>query len=167
MEAWAIINWKRSGLSAHGGSVPPGAVKVTPAHSPADAELGVRHGLSPLSVIKEDGTMTSLCGDWLQVVLALVLPHPLGAPSAFPHSSLSHLFLATFNLCCCHLSPGSSPICGPGKDYVCTKGAGPVPGPSEPPHGASYLQVTPFNPFTWDFSRKGVAEANRAIGWAP
>ncbi|XP_039076513.1 valine--tRNA ligase, mitochondrial isoform X1 [Hyaena hyaena] len=43
-----------------------GAVKVTPAHSPADAELGVRHGLSPLSVIKEDGTMTSLCGDWLQ-----------------------------------------------------------------------------------------------------
>ncbi|XP_012590055.1 PREDICTED: valine--tRNA ligase, mitochondrial [Condylura cristata] len=43
-----------------------GAVKVTPAHSPADAELGVRHGLSPLSVIAEDGTMTSLCGDWLQ-----------------------------------------------------------------------------------------------------
>ncbi|XP_037375238.1 valine--tRNA ligase, mitochondrial [Talpa occidentalis] len=43
-----------------------GAVKVTPAHSLADAELGVRHGLSPLSVIAEDGTMTSLCGDWLQ-----------------------------------------------------------------------------------------------------
>uniref|UniRef100_A0A8D1LBA7 Valine--tRNA ligase, mitochondrial n=1 Tax=Sus scrofa TaxID=9823 RepID=A0A8D1LBA7_PIG len=43
-----------------------GAVKVTPAHSPADAELGARHGLSPLSVIAEDGTMTSLCGDWLQ-----------------------------------------------------------------------------------------------------
>ncbi|KAK2489995.1 hypothetical protein MC885_006208 [Smutsia gigantea] len=46
-----------------------GAVKVTPAHSPADAELGARHGLSPLSVIAEDGTMTSLCGDWLQVGL--------------------------------------------------------------------------------------------------
>ncbi|XP_006215367.3 valine--tRNA ligase, mitochondrial isoform X1 [Vicugna pacos] len=43
-----------------------GAVKVTPAHSPADAELGARHGLSLLSVIAEDGTMTSLCGDWLQ-----------------------------------------------------------------------------------------------------
>ncbi|XP_036902718.1 valine--tRNA ligase, mitochondrial isoform X3 [Sturnira hondurensis] len=43
-----------------------GAVKVTPAHSPADAELGSRHGLSSLSVIAEDGTMTSVCGDWLQ-----------------------------------------------------------------------------------------------------
>ncbi|XP_069880297.1 valine--tRNA ligase, mitochondrial isoform X1 [Dipodomys merriami] len=43
-----------------------GAVKITPAHSPADAEMGARHGLSPLTVIAEDGTMTSLCGDWLQ-----------------------------------------------------------------------------------------------------
>ncbi|XP_036032235.1 valine--tRNA ligase, mitochondrial isoform X2 [Onychomys torridus] len=43
-----------------------GAVKVTPAHSPADAEMGARHGLAPLSVIAEDGTMTPLCGDWLQ-----------------------------------------------------------------------------------------------------
>ncbi|XP_007532396.1 valine--tRNA ligase, mitochondrial isoform X1 [Erinaceus europaeus] len=43
-----------------------GVVKVTPAHSPADAELGARHGFTPLSVIAEDGTMTSLCGDWLQ-----------------------------------------------------------------------------------------------------
>ncbi|XP_012928335.2 valine--tRNA ligase, mitochondrial isoform X2 [Heterocephalus glaber] len=43
-----------------------GAVKVTPAHSPADAEMGARHGLSPLSVIEEDGTMASPCGDWLQ-----------------------------------------------------------------------------------------------------
>ncbi|XP_029387417.1 valine--tRNA ligase, mitochondrial isoform X2 [Mus pahari] len=43
-----------------------GAVKVTPAHSPVDAEIGTRHGLAPLSVIAEDGTMTSLCGDWLQ-----------------------------------------------------------------------------------------------------
>ncbi|KAM6185035.1 valine--tRNA ligase, mitochondrial [Rhynchocyon petersi] len=45
-----------------------GAVKVTPAHSPADAEVGARHGLRPLSVIAEDGTMTSACGDWLQGV---------------------------------------------------------------------------------------------------
>lgn len=43
-----------------------GAVKVTPAHSPADAELGARHGLHPLSVIAEDGTMAPACGDWLQ-----------------------------------------------------------------------------------------------------
>lgn len=43
-----------------------GAVKVTPAHSPADTEMGARHGLSAPSVIAEDGTMTPLCGDWLQ-----------------------------------------------------------------------------------------------------
>lgn len=78
-----------------------GAVKVTPAHSPADAELGARHGLSPLSVIAEDGTMTSLCGDWLQGL---------------------HRFVARE------------------KNYICAAGAGPVPGPPEPPHGASYLQ---------------------------
>lgn len=90
-EGWAMTiplekQKPRSGFSAHGGS-PPGAVKVTPAHSPADAELGARHGLSPLSVIAEDGTMTSLCGDWLQVVLALGLACPLGAPSALLSSS--------------------------------------------------------------------------------
>ncbi|XP_063095318.1 general transcription factor IIH subunit 4 isoform X4 [Cavia porcellus] len=45
-----------------------GAVKVTPAHSPADAEMGVRHGLPPISVIAEDGTMASPCGAWLQGV---------------------------------------------------------------------------------------------------
>ena len=56
--------------SANGSPAPLGAVKVTPAHSPADAELGARHGLSPRSVIAEDGTMTALCEDWLQVVPA-------------------------------------------------------------------------------------------------
>ncbi|XP_033622255.1 valine--tRNA ligase, mitochondrial isoform X2 [Fukomys damarensis] len=45
-----------------------GAVKVTPAHSPADAQMAARHGLSLLSVIGEDGTMVSPCGDWLQGV---------------------------------------------------------------------------------------------------
>lgn len=65
---------------------------MTPAHSPADAELGARHGLSPLSVIAEDGTMTSLCGDWLQVVLVSVSPHPL-APSAFRPLLPSLIFL--------------------------------------------------------------------------
>ncbi|XP_066110331.1 valine--tRNA ligase, mitochondrial isoform X2 [Saccopteryx bilineata] len=43
-----------------------GALKVTPAHSPVDAELGARHGLSPVGVIAEDGTMSPVCGDWLQ-----------------------------------------------------------------------------------------------------
>lgn len=56
---------------------------MTPAHSPVDAELGARHGLSPLSVISEDGTMSALCGDWLQVLL---LVPPFGGALA---SSLS------------------------------------------------------------------------------
>ncbi|CAM4560974.1 valine--tRNA ligase, mitochondrial isoform X1 [Lepidochelys kempii] len=43
-----------------------GAVKVTPAHSHADYELGKQHGLPLVSVIGEDGAMTAECGDWLQ-----------------------------------------------------------------------------------------------------
>nr|XP_025040135.1 valine--tRNA ligase, mitochondrial [Pelodiscus sinensis] len=43
-----------------------GAVKVTPAHSHTDYELGKQHGLPLVSVIGEDGTMTAQCGDWLQ-----------------------------------------------------------------------------------------------------
>ncbi|XP_028910687.1 valine--tRNA ligase, mitochondrial isoform X1 [Ornithorhynchus anatinus] len=43
-----------------------GAVKVTPAHSHADEEMGARHGLTPLPVIGEDGTMSPQSGDWLQ-----------------------------------------------------------------------------------------------------
>ncbi|XP_027732511.1 valine--tRNA ligase, mitochondrial isoform X1 [Vombatus ursinus] len=43
-----------------------GAVKVTPAHSLVDAEIGARHKLVPVNVIGEDGTMVSPCGDWLQ-----------------------------------------------------------------------------------------------------
>ncbi|XP_032643733.1 valine--tRNA ligase, mitochondrial isoform X1 [Chelonoidis abingdonii] len=43
-----------------------GAVKVTPAHSHADYELGKHHGLPLVSVIGEDGAMTAECGDWLQ-----------------------------------------------------------------------------------------------------
>ncbi|MEO0025414.1 MAG: valine--tRNA ligase [candidate division WOR-3 bacterium] len=35
-----------------------GAVKVTPAHDPADFEIGERHGLERLKVIGEDGRMT-------------------------------------------------------------------------------------------------------------
>lgn len=80
-EAWATMESRRLvGLRAHG-LCSPGAVKVTPAHSPADAELGARHGLRPLSVIEEDGTMAPACGDWLQVGPATV-PHPVGAPPA-------------------------------------------------------------------------------------
>lgn len=110
--------------------LPPGAVKVTPAHSPADAEMGARHSLTPLSVIAEDGTMTSLCGDWLQVGPVLVLPISCG------HSPPCFILSVT--------SPGSSPICGPGKDYVCTEGAGVAPGPAGASHGAAPLQVGPF-----------------------
>ncbi|XP_048343248.1 valine--tRNA ligase, mitochondrial-like [Sphaerodactylus townsendi] len=43
-----------------------GAVKITPAHSHVDYELGRRHGLPVVSVIAEDGTMTPECGEWLQ-----------------------------------------------------------------------------------------------------
>uniref|UniRef100_A0A8C6CWX1 Valine--tRNA ligase, mitochondrial n=1 Tax=Moschus moschiferus TaxID=68415 RepID=A0A8C6CWX1_MOSMO len=116
-----------------------GAVKVTPAHSPADAELGARHGLSPRSVIAEDGTMTTLCEDWLQVIPS---DNPSFGGTLCPVSppSLSY-FLAAFELYFCYSSTGSSPICGPGKDSVSTEGTGPVPGPPEPPHGAAHLQA--------------------------
>ena len=74
-----------------------------------------------------------------------MIPRPLGAPSA--PSPLSHflVFLAAFKLSCCCFSPGSSPICGPGKDSVGTEGTGPVPGIPGPPYGAAHLQVTPFS----------------------
>lgn len=79
---------------------------MTPAHSPADAELAARHSLSPLSVIAEDGTMTSLCGDWLQVVLASVSPHSLAALSAFFHL-LPSLTLFLFSILYPLLLPSS------------------------------------------------------------
>ncbi|KAF7235606.1 Valine--tRNA ligase, mitochondrial [Varanus komodoensis] len=43
-----------------------GAVKVTPAHNYLDHEMACGHGLPCVSVIAEDGTMTSECGEWLQ-----------------------------------------------------------------------------------------------------
>ncbi|KAK1155281.1 valine--tRNA ligase, mitochondrial isoform X1 [Acipenser oxyrinchus oxyrinchus] len=45
-----------------------GAVKCTPAHDPRDFEVSLRHALPRLSVIGGEGTMTELCGDWLQGV---------------------------------------------------------------------------------------------------
>ncbi|NXV39496.1 SYVM protein, partial [Rissa tridactyla] len=48
--------------------VPAGAVKVTPGHSPPDLALARAHGLSPLSVIGDDGTMCPPGGGWLQVL---------------------------------------------------------------------------------------------------
>lgn len=45
-----------------------GAVKVTPAHDHADFLLSQRHCLPRLSVIGGDGTMTPLCGRWLEGV---------------------------------------------------------------------------------------------------
>ena len=39
-----------------------GAVKVTPAHDPNDFEMGLRHSLPSVSVMKEDGTMSVEAG---------------------------------------------------------------------------------------------------------
>jgi valyl-tRNA synthetase len=39
-----------------------GAVKITPAHDFDDFEVGLRHGLEPISVIGEDGTMNENAG---------------------------------------------------------------------------------------------------------
>lgn len=41
-----------------------GAVKVTPAHDPADFEAGNRHGLERIQVIDDDGRMTALAGKY-------------------------------------------------------------------------------------------------------
>ncbi len=41
-----------------------GAVKVTPAHDPNDFEMGRRHNLPQVSVIDEDGRMTSAAGPY-------------------------------------------------------------------------------------------------------
>ncbi|KAK3524786.1 hypothetical protein QTP86_005463 [Hemibagrus guttatus] len=45
-----------------------GAVKLTPAHDHTDFLLSKRHSLPRLTVIDGDGTMTSLCGQWLEGV---------------------------------------------------------------------------------------------------
>ncbi len=39
-----------------------GAVKITPAHDPNDFEIGRRHGLEPINVMNEDGTMSERAG---------------------------------------------------------------------------------------------------------
>ncbi|MFH1479590.1 MAG: valine--tRNA ligase [Candidatus Omnitrophota bacterium] len=41
-----------------------GIVKVTPAHDPNDFEMGLRHGLKPILVMKPDGTMNENAGDF-------------------------------------------------------------------------------------------------------
>ena len=41
-----------------------GVVKVTPAHDPADFEMGDRHGLERISVIDEDGNITAAGGEY-------------------------------------------------------------------------------------------------------
>jgi valyl-tRNA synthetase len=40
-----------------------GALKVTPAHDPADFDIGIRHELDQVSVIGEDGRMTASAGE--------------------------------------------------------------------------------------------------------
>ena len=41
-----------------------GAVKITPAHDPNDFEVGVRHNLEVIKVIKDDGTMGAAAGEY-------------------------------------------------------------------------------------------------------
>src|SRR5262245_58587872 len=41
-----------------------GAVKVTPAHDPADFEMGQRHGLTPIKVMDESAVMNENAGDF-------------------------------------------------------------------------------------------------------
>jgi len=41
-----------------------GAVKVTPAHDPNDFEIGSRHGLTPIVIMNEDGTMNENAKDY-------------------------------------------------------------------------------------------------------
>ncbi len=41
-----------------------GAVKVTPAHDPNDFEIGKRHNLTPIVVMRENGVMNELAGDY-------------------------------------------------------------------------------------------------------
>ena len=55
-----------------------GAVKVTPAHDHADFLLAQRHSLPRLTVIEGDGTMTPLCGQWLQVHNSFLGPVIIG-----------------------------------------------------------------------------------------
>ncbi|NXH36093.1 SYVM protein, partial [Myiagra hebetior] len=45
----------------------PGAVKVTPGHSPQDLALARALGLPLLSVIGDDGALNPPGGGWLQV----------------------------------------------------------------------------------------------------
>ena len=44
-----------------------GAVKVTPAHDVNDFEIGKRHGLDPIVVMNEDGTMNENAGDFMGI----------------------------------------------------------------------------------------------------
>ncbi|NWI02026.1 SYVM protein, partial [Tichodroma muraria] len=51
-----------------GRGLSPGAVKVTPGHSPQDLALARAHALPLLSVIGDDGTLCPPGGGWLQGV---------------------------------------------------------------------------------------------------
>jgi len=51
-----------------------GAVKITPAHDPADYEVGKRHDLEFMNILEDDGTLKDVVGDrfkvtfWFRVV---------------------------------------------------------------------------------------------------
>ena len=41
-----------------------GLVKITPAHDPNDFEMGLRHELTPINVMNDDGSMNELAGEY-------------------------------------------------------------------------------------------------------
>ncbi|MDE3077880.1 MAG: valine--tRNA ligase, partial [Chloroflexota bacterium] len=72
-----------------------GAVKVTPAHDPADYEIGKRHGLSVVDVMNPDGTMSAAAGKFAgldraearrQVLAELEVSGALARSEPYSHS---------------------------------------------------------------------------------
>lgn len=48
-----------------------GAVKITPAHDPNDYEVGVRHKLEFINILKDDGTLVNVGGGKFEVNVLL------------------------------------------------------------------------------------------------
>ncbi|MCU0313225.1 MAG: valine--tRNA ligase [Solirubrobacteraceae bacterium] len=72
-----------------------GCLKITPGHDPNDFEIGRRHGLEEISVIGEDGRMTTEAGEYAglsvaeaqqRVVAALREQGLVRAEEAYPHT---------------------------------------------------------------------------------
>lgn len=41
-----------------------GAVKITPAHDPADYDVGMRHQLPFINILNDDGTLNDNCAEF-------------------------------------------------------------------------------------------------------